>query len=160
MLLKKYLAATLISLLILTWVGCISTQTVTSGQAPDFTLNSLSGEAITLSDFQDQVVILDFWTTWCKPCVDGMPHLQKLHEQYEDITVLAINMGEKPEDVASFMSENGYTFIVLFDNSDKVSKAYGVQAIPHMLIVDRAGEAHHVFGAPDALLDKLQQVLE
>jgi peroxiredoxin len=160
MLLKKYLAATLISLLILTWVGCISTQTITSGQAPDFTLNSLSGEAIALSDFEGQVVILDFWTTWCKPCVDGMPHLQKLDEQYEDVTVLAINMGEKPEEVANFMSEHGYTFIVLLDNGDKVSKMYGVQAIPHMLIVDRDGEAHPVFGGPVALDDTLQQVLE
>jgi peroxiredoxin len=140
--------------------GC-GTQPVTSGPAPDFTLESLDGDAVTLSALAGQVVVLDFWATWCSPCVEGLDHLQQMHERYaeEGLVVLAINVGEDRDEAAEFVADHSYTFTVLLDADGRVSDAYGVQAIPHTLIVDREGEVHYTPGFPDEIEDTLERLL-
>jgi cytochrome c biogenesis protein CcmG/thiol:disulfide interchange protein DsbE len=140
--------------------GC-GPQPVTSGPAPDFTLDSLDGDAVTLSALAGQVVAIDFWATWCSPCVEGLDHLQQIHERYADqgLAVLAINVGEDREEAAEFVADHGYTFTVLLDVDGRASDAYGVQAIPHTLIVDREGEVHYTPGFPDEIEDTLGRLL-
>ena len=142
------------------WAGCGS-QPVTSGPAPDFTLDGLHGDAITLSDQRGQVVVLDFWATWCTPCFEGLDHLQQVHERYadQDVVVLAINAGEDRDEVAEFVADRGHTFTVLLDTDARVIDAYGVQSIPHTIIVDREGEVHYIPGGAGDVEQALRDLL-
>ncbi len=148
-----------ILLFVIVWSGCSPRSTV-SGPAPDFTLDSLDGDAITLSDLEDQIIVLDFWAIWCRPCVDAMPELEQLHENYADqgVTVLAINIEEDRDDVVEFMTDYGYTFTVLLDTDGRVTDAYGVQGIPYTTIVDREGNRHYVLSVSD-VEDTLYQLM-
>jgi thiol-disulfide isomerase/thioredoxin len=112
----------------------------------------LDGDAITLSDLENQIVVLDFWAIWCHPCVEAMPELEQLHKQYADqgVVVLAINVGEEQDEVTKFMADHGYTLTVLLDTDSRVTDAYGVQGIPHTVVVDRKGEIHYVLSMDDA----------
>jgi len=152
-----------VALILLTAIICsgCGTQPLTSGPAPDFTLDSLHGDAVTLSDLKGQVAVLDFWATWCSPCVEGLDHLQQMHERYNDqgLVVLAINAGEDREEVAEFVADRGYRFIILLDTDGGVSDAYGVQGIPHTIIVDREGKVHYAPGWPDEVEDTLRRLL-
>jgi len=152
-----------VALILLTAIICsgCGTQPLISGPAPDFTLDSLHGDAVTLSDLKGQVAVLDFWATWCSPCVEGMDHLQQMHERYADqgMVVLAINAGEEREEVVEFVAGHGYTFTVLLDTDGVVSDAYGVQGIPHTIIVDPEGEVHYAPGWPDEVEDTLRRLL-
>ena len=84
---RQLLTLASILLLAVIWSGC-APQPVTSGSAPDFTLDSLSDGAVTLSDLEGQVVVLDFWATWCNPCAEGLDHLQRVHERYAELREL------------------------------------------------------------------------
>jgi len=108
--------------------------------APDFTLEDLDGNKVSLSDYKGKIVILDFWATWCHPCVEELPHIQKLHEKFkeEEIVVLTINMDWEKEKVRSFMEKHEYTFKVLLC-TDEVRKAYGVTGIPSVFVIDKQG---------------------
>ena len=157
---KRVLSLVLILLVAITGSGC-RLQPVTSGQAPGFTLDSLDGGTITLGDLEGQVVVLDFWAVWCRPCVEAMPHLQRLHERYADqgVVVLAINVEEDRGEVAEFVADHGYTLTVLFDSNGRVAGAYGVVGIPHTVVVDREGEVHYVPGGLDDVEDTLRQLV-
>lgn len=111
-------------------------------QMPDFSSATLHGESITLTDFHDQqVVVLDFWATWCTPCVKGMPALQELHEKYSErgVKFLAVNVGEDAETVQEFIDREGYTFEVVMDANNNINDAFGVGGIPQLFIVDKSG---------------------
>jgi peroxiredoxin len=142
------------------WGGC-APRPLTSGPAPDFTLGSLNGDAVTLSDLEGQVVLLDFWATWCRPCLEGLNHLQKVHERYTDqgVVVLAINVGEERDEVAEFVVGHSYTFSVLLDTDGGVSDAYGVHIIPHTVVVDREGEMQYLAGGLDDVEEALRRVM-
>jgi peroxiredoxin len=140
-----------ILLLTIIWSGCSFSPAV-SGSAPDFSLNSLDGDTITMSDLKDQIIVLEFWAIWCRPCVEAMPELEQLHKQYTDqgVVVLAINVEENRDDVAEFIADNGYTLTVLLDTDGQVTDAYGVQGIPHTVIIDREGEMHYALSVESA----------
>ncbi|MEG1548060.1 MAG: TlpA disulfide reductase family protein [Clostridia bacterium] len=106
--------------------------------APDFTLTLTDGTDITLSDLRGSVVLLNFWATWCNPCVGEMPHIQQMSEDYPDVSILAVNVSESAEDAAAFMSENGLDFPVAVGGND-LSKLYDLQTIPRTLILDEDG---------------------
>lgn len=149
-------------LLVVTMNSACRSSPVTSGTAPNFTLESPSGGSITLGDLEGQVVVLDFWATWCSPCVESLDHLQQLHEQYadQDVVVLAINVGETRDEVAGFVEHYGYSFTALLDSDDRVTEVYGVQGIPHTLVVDRQGEVQYTLGGPDAVEDLVRELLK
>jgi peroxiredoxin len=117
-----------------------------AGAAPDFTLQSLQGSSVTLSNLRGQVVVIDFWASWCDPCEESMPHLQEIHDQYADqgVVVLAINEEESRGVVAQFIEDEEYTFTVLLDSDGAVANQYGVWGIPHTVIVDQDGMPHEI----------------
>ena len=156
---RYVLLVVFILLVAITWSGCRS-RPATSGPAPDFTLEGLDGDAVTLSDLKGQIVVLDFWTTWCDPCVEGLEHLQQVSGDYADrgVVVLAINVEEDRDEVVKFVQDHGLTLRILLDTDGNVTDAYGVQGIPHQVVIDQGGAIHSVpLGSAD-LADALRQL--
>ncbi|MXZ44868.1 MAG: TlpA family protein disulfide reductase [Gammaproteobacteria bacterium] len=116
-------------------------------EVPDFSATTFDGLNIQLSEFQDrEVVVLDFWATWCQPCIRGMPDLQALHDDFDDqgVEVLAVNVGETVETIREFLEPSGYSFPVVIDTNEKISGSYGVFGIPRLLIIDKSGRLRHI----------------
>lgn len=137
-------------------------------EIPDFAASELGGAGVTLSDFRGrEVVVLDFWATWCQPCVLGMPSLQAMHEEFDarNVEILAVNLGEDPETVRQFMEDWAYTFRVVLDPEESVSASYGVGGIPQLVVVGLDGRVAHIeLGyAPDLAEERetrLRELLE
>jgi thiol-disulfide isomerase/thioredoxin len=104
--------------------------------APDFTLAALDGGSVTLSDLRGRWVLINFWATWCLPCRDEMPLLAAAAEEHGDrLTVLAVNMRERPEPVAAFLTELGLDLPVLLNPDDATLLAYQVRGLPTSYLV-------------------------
>ena len=112
-----------------------------SGPAPNFTLKSMSGKNLKLSEMTGNVVLINFWASWCGPCRQEMPLLNDLHNKYEPLgfTVLGVNVEEQSEAALGFINDYPVDFPVLLDNKNKVSKLYNVVAMPTTVVVDRDG---------------------
>ena len=107
--------------------------------APDFTLMNDDGSEFSLSDLRGSVVFLNFWATWCGPCVGEMPHMQAIHEEYPDLEFLAVNVWDEGADVQGFLDSNGYTFTVAVDTDGSIASLYQIEAIPQSYILDENG---------------------
>ena len=108
--------------------------------APDFTLESLSGERIHLSQYKGKPVLINFWATWCTPCKLEMPAIQSRYDETRTgFTVLAVNFDEPKEKVQTFVQELGLTFKVLLDPGGKIQNLYHVRGYPSTFLVDRDG---------------------
>jgi cytochrome c biogenesis protein CcmG/thiol:disulfide interchange protein DsbE len=119
--------------------------------APDFTLETRDGGAIRLSDLRGQVVVLNFWATWCPPCRAEMPALQQVYAKYRDqgFAVLAVDVAEGEAQVTPFADQQGLTFPILLDRDGSVSNLYQVRAMPSTYFVDRSGVIRQVtLGGP------------
>ena len=111
----------------------------TGGEAPDFSLQTLDGEMVELSDFEGKKVILNFWATWCKPCREEMPDLQSIYaERDEDVVILAVNM-DAHNDVKGFIDSYSVAFPVLLDKEDEVSDMYQVISLPTTYFINEDG---------------------
>lgn len=108
-------------------------------ESPDFTLTSLDGEEITLSDYRDKIVIINFWATWCHWCDIEMPDLNRLHIENDDIVVLAVNVMEDENTVREYIEDGGYEFEVVFDTDGKLTGDYLVNGLPNSYFVDKDG---------------------
>ncbi|HEV2176652.1 MAG TPA: redoxin domain-containing protein [Terriglobia bacterium] len=108
--------------------------------AADFTLKNLQGEKVNLSDLRGKVVLLDFWATWCPPCREELPRIEKLYEAYgkKDVVILGVN-NEDSRRVRKFLEKHGYNFTVLMDSQDTVHRMYACHAIPTVIVIDRGG---------------------
>lgn len=108
--------------------------------APDFTLKSADGTTVQLSALRGNVVVLDFWSTWCLPCKLSMPQLQSLHEKYADqpVKVYGLNCWDKEGDPAKLMADMKYSYGLLL-KADDVAREYGVESIPAVFVVDAEG---------------------
>ena len=113
-----------------------------SGGAPDFRLPSVDGSMVRLSDYQGRVVIVDFWATWCPPCLEMIPVLSDLHRRYsgKGLTILGVSLDREGLPVLGpFVHEKRIPYKVLMGNRD-ISRAFGgVSTIPTIFIVDRSG---------------------
>lgn len=102
--------------------------------APDFSLTSLDGRQVNLSDLQGRHVLIDFWATWCPPCKKALPIIQSLSEGTDGLVVLTVN-GEPPSVSRPFLEKNGFSFTTLVDPGQSVAVSYGVTAIPTTFII-------------------------
>jgi peroxiredoxin len=109
--------------------------------AADFKLPMLEGEDFELSKAKGKVVVLDFWATWCGPCVKSLPGLIEAMSEFppEDVQFLAVNQGESKEQVKKFLSGRGWQMPVAFDADQKVAQKFGVEGIPYTVVIDREG---------------------
>ncbi|MGE7693650.1 peroxiredoxin family protein [Lysinibacillus sp. NPDC094177] len=130
--------------------------------APDFELKTLKGETVRLSDYVGKKVILNFWATWCPPCKEEVPHMQKIYEEYKNqgIEILAVNVTNKDkgeEAVAQFVKEHGLTFEVLLDEEGFVASKYQVFTLPTTYMIDTKGNMIDIIEGPmnEALLKEL-----
>jgi thiol-disulfide isomerase/thioredoxin len=107
----------------------------------DFRLPDLDGAKRTLGELEGTFVFLNFWATWCPPCREEMPSMQRLYEQYggRGLEILAVSSMEDPRTVSDFVAENGYTFPILLDEDGRASNLYAIRAIPTTYLIDRAG---------------------
>ena len=116
------------------------------GEAPDFTLEDLEGTKVNLKSLRGKTVLLDFWATWCGPCLQAMPHIQKIHEDFmdQDLVVLGIN-GEVDgrEKAQRYMKKKGYTFTSLVDEGSQVTALYQIRGLPTTLVIDKEGVVQH-----------------
>ncbi len=110
--------------------------------APDFTLETLAGEELSLSDYRDRLVIINFWASWCAPCAAEMPELQSYYEAHHEagVVVLGVNGGEAPAEVREFVGAYGITFPVLLDSERRVMGQYAVVGLPSTFFVDPEGQ--------------------
>jgi peroxiredoxin len=116
------------------------------GAAPDFSLPDASGGSVALADFKGQVVLINFWASWCGPCREEMPLLDELSTRYAPLgfTMLGVNVEENSSAANGFLSGTPVSFPVLYDRENTVSKLYDVIAMPSTVIVDRAGQIRYI----------------
>lgn len=114
-------------------------------RAPDFTLQTLSGESFTLSDQQGQPVVLNFWATWCPPCRAEIPFFQAASRKYNGQVIIAgVDDGEPADRVAPFVREMGITYPVPLDESGEISRIYRVSSLPETVFIDRNGVVQNI----------------
>ena len=137
-----------ISLLVLSiFMGSSLASSGLTGQtAPDFVLRSSTGENLRLSEYRGDVVMINFWATWCGPCRQEMPLLDELYGRYQRVgfSLLGINIDDDSRRAMAMVKELGVRFPVLFDEEKKVSKLYEVEAMPMTILLDREGTVRHI----------------
>jgi len=111
------------------------------GKAPDFTLKSQSGKNIRLSEYRGQVVLLNFWASWCGPCRQEMPLLEAMYKKYGKLgfTILGVNVEQDTSKAKSYLRDIKVSFPILFDTTNTASRLYNVTAMPTSIIIDRSG---------------------
>ena len=133
-------------------------------ESPDFSAADLQGRPVVLSELRDRkAVVVDFWATWCAPCLRSMPKLQELHEEFGEhqVEVLAVNLGEDLETIEEFLQRNDYTFRVVADEDQAIGTRFGVRAIPAQLVVNADGLIEWIqTGYDPSKEDELRQLLE
>ena len=134
--------------------------------APDFVLKSANGKNLRLSEYRGDVVMINFWATWCGPCRQEMPLLDELHSLYKRVgfSLLGVNIDDDSRRAMQMIQDLGVSFPVLFDENKKVSKLYEVEAMPVTVIIDREGTVRHVHhgykpGYEDKYLTEIRALL-
>jgi cytochrome c biogenesis protein CcmG, thiol:disulfide interchange protein DsbE len=127
-----------------------------AGQAaPEIALKDLSGKAIKLSELKGKVVLVDFWASWCGPCRESLPVLEKLSKQYKDkgFVVLGVNIDNDLAAAQKFLKDVPVSFPIVSDTGKQVAKSYAPPTMPSSYLVDKSGKVHVVhagFKASDA----------
>jgi peroxiredoxin len=111
-------------------------------KAPNFSLKTVDGKTVTLADQKGKVVVLDFWATWCAPCLAGLPHTQEMSTKPEwaskGLVVWAVNSEEDADTIKKFLSQNHqYTFTVPMDSDGAVEKNYQLPGVPVVIVIGR-----------------------
>jgi peroxiredoxin len=127
--------AALLMLALPAWAGAADVQ------APDFTLKSADGQTVSLAQFKGDVVMINFWASWCGPCRQEMPLLDSIYKQYKDMgfILLGVNVEPHASSANAWLKKTPVSYPILYDPKSQVSQLYQVQAMPTTVIVDRKG---------------------
>ena len=132
--------------------------------APDFTAELAGGGSFSMSENKGNVILLNFWATWCGPCRDEMPAFEKLYGEYGDkVRILAVDLAEPKADVDQFIEDNGYTFPIAYDETGEIGGLYPTSGIPYTLVIGKDGSIKAVYlGAEgaDAQYEKYKSSIE
>lgn len=135
--------------------------------APDFTLRSSAGKNIRLQELRGEVVMVNFWATWCGPCREEMPALNRLHEKYRaaGFTLLGVSIDDKPDGAVQMAKRLKVAYPLLHDTEKRASRQYDVSAMPMTFLIDRSGRmrfAHrgYVPGYEDKYEAQIRQLLK
>lgn len=114
--------------------------------APDFTLKSSTGENLRLSELRGEVVMINFWASWCGPCRQEMPELAEIQKKYQDLgfTILGVNVEEDSSKANDLLAENPVNFPILYDTENNVTELFRVDAMPSTILVDRDGNMRYL----------------
>ena len=114
----------------------------TGGPAPQFTLDARGGKEVSLAQYRGQVVMLNFWASWCGPCRQEMPLLESIYKRYNKLgfTLLGVNVEPDSEAAEEWLKNTPVSFPILYDKESKVSKLYDVAGMPSTVIIDRSGK--------------------
>ena len=113
-----------------------------NASAPDFTLRGADGRNVRLDELRGQVVLVNFWATWCGPCREEMPRLDTLYQKYRKsgFVLLGVNVDDDPHTALATAAKLGVSFPVLLDTDKKVSKLYDLNTMPSTVVIDRDGK--------------------
>lgn len=139
--------------MVLLFSGTVNAKSVNQ-KAPEIALPDKSGKTVKLSDFRGQVVMVNFWASWCQPCRTEMPLIEKIYQRYKKlgVTVLGVNVDEDPKKGMKMLKETPVSFPVVYDSKNTVIEKYKVQAMPSTYMVDAKGnirEVHRGYKAGD-----------
>ena len=131
--------------------------------APDFALTLFDGSEVSLSSMRGQVVVLNFWASWCAPCRQEAPELQRAWELYREkgVAFWGVTFKDAPNASQAFVQEFGITYPNGIDSQGRLRRAYGVSAVPETFIIDREGKVAWFHAGPlkaDALVEQLAQL--
>ena len=114
--------------------------------APDFTLRAMDGPNMRLQEQRGRVVMINFWATWCGPCRQEMPHLNRLYEKYASsgFVLMSVNVDDDTRNAAEVAAKLGVKFPVLWDTDKKVSRLYDLATMPSTVLIDRDGKVRYV----------------
>jgi len=137
----KTISLVVFTLLFITSTSYAATEKL-SGKAPNFTLKSRSGKNIKLSELRGNVVMLNFWASWCGPCRKEMPLLEEIYKKYKRLgfTLLGVNVEQDTRAAKNYLKDVKVSFPILFDKTNKTSKLYDVSAMPTTILIDRNGK--------------------
>ena len=138
----------------------------TGAPAPAFQLNSNAGKPVALADLKGQIVLLNFWASWCGPCRQEMPILEQLNRQYhaKGVTLLGVNVEPDSAAAVNWLKATPVTFPILFDTDSKVSQLYEVAGMPNTVIIDRKGVVRYIHrgynaGAENEYLNQIRSLI-
>lgn len=162
---KKFLAPAIASTAALLLFGCGETASTEAAAgtveaatakeerrpAPEFALKDADGKEHKLSDFKGKVVLLNFWATWCPPCVQELPSLNSIHERFRDrgLVVVGISVDEDKEAYQKFLQQRGVTFPTARDPEQTVNSRYGTTKFPESYLIDREGYVRREYVGPE-----------
>ncbi len=117
-----------------------------SGPAPEFALKAMDGKTVRLSDYKGQVVMINFWASWCGPCREEMPILEDMYNTYKKagFVLLGVTIDERVSDAKNFLDKSPVSFPVLLDTKGKVADLYNNRAMPSSYFIDRKGNLAHL----------------
>jgi peroxiredoxin len=147
-------------ILMTSYHACVVYASALGRTAPDFTLKSSAGANIKLSELRGQVVMLNFWASWCGPCRQEIPDMDALYRSYEKLgfRTLGINLDEDKGRAEALARELGVSYPILYDDHKTVSTLYQVDAMPTTVIIDRDGRIRYVHrGYRDGYIQRYQE---
>ena len=138
-----------------------------ASSAPDFTLRTMEGPNLRLQEQRGQVVMINFWATWCGPCRQEMPHLNRLYDRFQasGFTLLGVNVDDDTRNAAGVAAKLGLHFPVLLDTDKVVSRLYDLSTMPSTVLIDRDGRVRYVTrgykeGYEDAYEKQIRELLK
>jgi len=129
--------------------------------APDFTVTDLEGREVKLSDYRGKGILLNFWGSWCDPCVSEMPRMSEAYRaKIPGVEILAVNVGETRGTVKQFVLEHNLAFPAFIDPSGEAAESYRVSGLPSTFLIDGDGRIARITAGEMASRDQVEQMMK